>query len=69
MKQIKEKLPLLRRVLMHIEPMSDGRVANAIYIAPAQRLRNAADDLEQKERDYKEFEQLINDIEKDEPIS
>lgn len=35
-------------------------IMNAVYISPAQQLRNAADELEQKERDIAEFRSFLN---------
>ena len=52
----REKL-LLRRIYGYLAPKG---LVNAVYISPAQHLRNAADELEQKEKDLAEFRKLID---------
>lgn len=48
---------LVLRILNLIETKD---VMNAVYITPAQQLRNAADEIEQKERDIVELHSLLN---------
>lgn len=52
-----EERRLLERILGYLEP-SD--VCNAVYIPPVQAMRNAADRLEQKERDIAAFKDFLS---------
>lgn len=58
---MKEKLPLFKRILDYIALNSN--FTNAVYISPAQRLRNEADKIEQQDRDIQEFRELIKELE------
>ena len=53
----KQEIDLLKRIKSYIEP--ESMMTHAIYIPPAQVLRNQADLLEQKEMDIEAFKQFI----------
>ena len=56
-----EQIQLLRRVLGYLQPIELGSV-QTVHIAPAQRLRNEADKIEQQEKDYLAFKDLIDKL-------
>lgn len=59
--KMKEQIELLERVLGYINV---SPIMNAVYISPAQQLRNEANEIEQKERDtyaLREFIQSLKD--------
>jgi len=60
---MKKYLPLLKRIQEYIDT-SEAKTQTAVYISPAQRLRNQADELEQRERDFSELDKMINEINK-----
>mgnify|MGYP001606056269 CR=1 FL=1 len=61
---MKDKLPLLKRILNYIDP-SETRAVTAVYISPAQKLRNMEDEIEQRQTDFYELAELIKKIEEE----
>ncbi len=61
MKEItKEDIELLQRIRTYLPNNGGAMVVNAIYISPAQQLRNSADRIENQERDERLFNELIS---------
>lgn len=57
MKELSEKeILLLRRIYGYLVP---SNFVSAVYISPAQQLRKAANEIEQKEQDLSELRELI----------
>lgn len=56
-----EDVSLLRRMYARHGIATCG-IVNAVYVTPAQRLRNAADEMEAEERDWSLFKELIAKI-------
>ena len=59
---MKKYLPLLKRIKEYIDT-SEFKAGTAVYISPAQRLRNQANEIEQRENDWDELGQMIEEIE------
>ncbi len=58
---MKKYLPLLKRIREYIDT-SEAKSITAVYISPAQRLRNQADELEQREKDFHELDEMIKEL-------
>jgi len=56
-------LPLLKRVREMMPNHSPYSAVNAVYIPPAQAMRNAADRIEYEEKTTRELDELIKDLE------
>lgn len=59
MKLTKEEKELLGRILNYVKPFNPISV-QAVYISPSQRLRNEADEMDLREQDVEDFQDLIN---------
>ena len=59
----KEQIALLKRIRNYLPNHSGFGTTNAVYITPAQQLRNRADEIEQQGRDEKAFNELISELE------
>ena len=59
----REDIYLLKRIRDYATPAGGVSVTHAVYIPPAQALRNAADRMEQQERDMVAFDELIKRLE------
>lgn len=57
----KEDIELLERIRNYL-PRHGAFMTNAIYISPAQQLRNSADQIEAQERDERLFNELISKL-------
>jgi hypothetical protein len=55
----KEQIELLERIYNNLAP---SNCCNALYIPPAQELRNRADRIEQEERDLIAFRKLLDSL-------
>lgn len=55
-----EQIQLLKRIYRRLTP---SLMVNAVYISPAQQLRNQANELEANERDNIQFKELIDSLE------
>ena len=55
----KEDIELLKRIKSYLPNNGGAYACNAVYITPAQQLRNSADRIEQQEKDEKLFDELI----------
>lgn len=58
----KEILKILEKAAPHLEIYGDVKAINAIYISPAQSLRNSADAIEAKDSAIRDFRKLITDL-------
>ena len=56
MKFTEQEIQLIKRIIGYIEP---SNFTHAVWISPAQQLRNSADLIEQKERDVNELKRMI----------
>ena len=56
---IKEQIELLERIYNYLAP---SNMTHALYIPPAQELRNRADRIEQEERDLIAFRKLLDSL-------
>jgi hypothetical protein len=59
--KLKEALNLMKAVEPYLEGSSDVRAVLAVYIPPAQQLRNAADALEKKDAAIARFREFIQE--------
>jgi hypothetical protein len=50
LEEVRGVVPAIKRLISHAD--TSPRILNAVYIEPAQQLRNAADALEQQKKDY-----------------
>jgi len=55
-----EETQLLKRILSYIT-VSDIGITQAVYISPAQRLRNQAEAIEQQERDVQALKVMLEE--------
>jgi hypothetical protein len=59
---MKEHIELLKRIQSYL-PRHGVFTTNAIYVTPAQSLRNEANRIEAQERDERAFDELIKELE------
>ncbi|MGI9118451.1 MAG: hypothetical protein ACR2IQ_02790 [Minisyncoccia bacterium] len=54
-----EELELIKRIRNYLPYNGGAMVNNAVYISPAQQLRNSADRMEEQQRDEQLLDELI----------